>query len=44
MQQNIVTQTEALEIVMNMEASPVGEMRVGMKHMQSQLVNLTLQL
>ena len=44
MQQNIVSQTEALEIAMKLEASLVGKMGVGMNQIQSQLVNLTIQL
>ena len=44
MQQNIVTQSEALEIAMKLEASPIGESTVGMNKIQVQLVNLTLQL
>ena len=44
MQQNIVTQSEALEIVMKLEASLVRETGVGMNQIQSQLANLTIQL
>ena len=44
MQQNIVTQSEALETVMRLEASPKGETMVGMNEIQAQLANLTLQL
>ena len=44
MQQKIATQIEALEIVMKLEASPVGENVVGMTQIQTHLVNLTLQL
>ena len=44
MQQNIVTQSEALETAMKLEASPVGESAVGMNQIQAQLANLTLQL
>ena len=44
MQQNIVMQSEALEIAMKLEASSVGETAVGMNQIQAQLSNLTLQL
>ena len=44
MQQKIVTQSEALEITMKLEASPVGENEVGMNQIQTQLENLMLQL
>ena len=44
MQQNIVTQNEALEIVMKLEASPIGETAVSINQIQEQLANLTLQL
>ena len=44
MQQKIATQSEALEIAVKLEASPVGETDVGMNQIQAQLVNLTLQL
>ena len=44
MQQNISTQSKALEIAMKLEASPVGETRVGMNQIQSQLGNPTIQL
>ena len=44
MQQNIATQSEALEIAMKLEASPIGENVVGMNQIQVQLENLTLQL
>ena len=44
MQQKIVTQSEALEIAMKLEASPVGENAVGMNQIQVQLENLMLQL
>ena len=44
MQQNIATQSETLEIVMKLEASPIGETAIGMNQMQAQLANLTLQL
>ena len=44
MQQKIVTQSEALETAMKLEASLVGEIDVGMNQIQAQLANLTLQL
>ena len=44
MQENIVTQSEALETTMKLKASPVGETTVGMNQIQAQLYNLTLQL
>ena len=44
MKQNIATQNEALEMVMKLEASPIGETAVGMNQIQAQLENLTLQL
>ena len=37
-------QSEALEIAMKLEASPVGETAVGMSQIQAQLANLSLQL
>ena len=37
-------QSEALEIVMKLEALLVGEFMVGMNQIQAQLANLTLQL
>ena len=42
MHQNIVTQSEALEISMKLEASPVGENAVGVNQIQTQLMNLEL--
>ena len=42
MQQNIATQREDLEILMKLEASPVGENEVGMNQIQTKLANLTL--
>ena len=39
-----MTQSEALEIAIKLEASPVGETRFGMNQIQSQLTNLTIQL
>ena len=44
MQQNIVTLSEALETMMKLEASLVGESTFGMNQIQAQLANLTLQL
>ena len=44
MQQKIMMQREALEIVMKLEASLVGETTVGMNQIQAQLANMTLQL
>ena len=44
MHQKIVTQNEALEIAMKLEASPVDEIGVGMNQIQSQLVNMVIQL
>ena len=44
MQQNLELQTEALELAMNLEASPIGDSAVGMVQIQSQLANLMIQL
>ena len=44
MQQKIVTQMEALELEMKLEASPIGDGTAGMIQIQSQLANLTIQL
>ena len=44
MQQKIVTQTEALELAMKLEASPIGDGAAGMIQIQSQLANLIIQL
>ena len=44
MQKKIVTQSEALEIAMKLEASPIGESAVGTDQIQAQLTNLMLQL
>ena len=44
MQQKIVTQSEALDTMMKLEALPVGETAVGMNRIQAQLDNLKLQL
>ena len=43
-QQNIVTQSEALETTMKLEALMVGETVVGMNQIQEQLANITLQM
>ena len=40
----MTTQSEALEIAMKLEASPIAEIVVGMNQIQVQLENLTLQL
>ena len=44
MKQKIMSQIEALDLAMKLEASPVGKTRVGMMQIQSQLANLTLQI
>ena len=44
MQQNIVSQTKALEIEMKLESSLVRDTGLGMMKIQSQLANLTVQL
>ena len=44
MQQNIVLQSEALELAINLESSPVGDTGAGMMQIQLQLANLMLQL
>ena len=44
MQQNIESQTEALELAMKLEASPIGVDAAGMVQIQSQLANPTIQL
>ena len=44
MQKNIVTQSEALETAMKLEALPVGETAVRMNHIRAQLANMMLQL
>ena len=44
MQQKIATHSKALETVMKLEASPVGESAVGMNQIQAQVANLMLQL
>ena len=44
MQPNIQSQTEALELKMKLEASPISNGAAGMVQIQSQLANLTIQL
>ena len=44
MQKKIAMQSEALDIVMKLEASPIEESVVEMNQIQVQLANLTLQL
>jgi len=44
MQQNLASQSEALEIAMKLEASPVGETGAGMAQIKSQLANLSIQI
>ena len=44
MQQKIAMQSEALEIPMKLETSPVGENVVNMSEIQMQLENLTLKI
>ena len=44
MQKKIASREEALEIAMKLEDSPVDEIGIGIIHIQSQLVNLTIQL
>ena len=44
MQEKIVTQSEALEIAIKLEASPVGKLAAGMNQIQEKMVNLMLQL
>jgi DnaJ-class molecular chaperone len=44
MQQKGVSQAEALEIAMKLEASPIGETSSGMSQIQNQLTTLTLEL
>ena len=43
-QQNIVTQSESLEIAIKLEVSPVGETGFGMNLIQAQLEKLMIQL
>ena len=42
MQQKIVMQSEALKIMMKLEALPVGETMVEMNQIQAQLTNMML--
>ena len=44
MQEKIESHTEALELVMKLEASPLGDGTIGMIQIQSHLDNLTIQL
>ena len=44
MQQKIAKQSEALQITMKLEDSPVGENATHMNQIQTQLENMTLQL
>ena len=44
MQQKVTSQSEALEIAMRLEASPISESALGMDQLQQQLVNITLEL
>ena len=44
MQQKIVSQSEALDIAMKFEASPIREIGAKMMQIHSQVSNLTLQL
>ena len=44
MQQKVTSQSEALEIAMRLEASPMFESTLGMDQLQKQLVNITLEL
>jgi len=44
MQQKVTSQSEALEITMRLEASPMSESKLGMDQLQKQLVNITLEL
>ena len=44
MQQKLMSQIEALEIKMKLEASPIGDTGLGMMQIQLQLANLTVQL
>ena len=37
-------QTEALELAMKLEASPIGDGTTAMIHIQSQLANMTIKL
>ena len=42
MQQKVTSQSEALEIVMRLEASSMSKSALGMDQLQQQLVNITL--
>ena len=44
MQQKIVMKTEALELAMKLEASPIGDGVAGMIQIHSQLANMTIHL
>ena len=44
MQQNIESQTKALELAMKLEAFPIGDGATGMVQILSHLANLTLQI
>ena len=44
MQQKVTLQSEALEIAMRLEASPMSESTLGMDQLHKQLVNITLEL
>ena len=44
MQQKVTSQSEALEIVMRLEASPMTKTTLGMDQIQQKLVNFTLEL
>ena len=44
MQQNIVSQIEALELAMKLESSPIGDGGARTMQIQSQLANLIVQL
>ena len=44
MQQKVTSQSEALEIVMKLEASSLSDSTMGIDQLQKQLVNITLKL
>ena len=44
MQQNIVSQMEALEIMMQLESLPIRDGGIAMMQIQSQLATMTVQL
>jgi hypothetical protein len=44
MQQKIASQAEALEISMKLESAPMGESKLGMSQILSQLTSLSLQV